>query len=129
MVYIIGVLEPTLMHPNFKSCSLSVAVYKKGQVLEEIWGEEEVVNGRLWSISATVLPTGIFFFKKNMCWYCQNMFVAGHRNIRTSWLKFAALQECKNNPIHIVISYCAKQNVMFRNVFFSSLNDCKERNT
>jgi hypothetical protein len=53
-------LDPTLTHPSFKNCSLSVAIYKKGQVLGEMRGEEEVVNGRLWLISATVALTAIF---------------------------------------------------------------------
>lgn len=52
-------LDPTLTHPSCKNFSLSVAIYKKGQVLGEIRGEEEVVNGRLWLISATVLLTAI----------------------------------------------------------------------
>ena len=51
------------MHPNFKSCSLSVAIYKKDQVLGEIRGEEEIVNGSLWLISATVSLTTVFFLK------------------------------------------------------------------
>jgi hypothetical protein len=46
------------MHPDFKRCSLSVAIYKK---LGEIRGEYEAVNGRLWLISVTVSPTAIFF--------------------------------------------------------------------
>jgi hypothetical protein len=68
-----------------------------------------------------------FFFFESVCWFCQNMFLAGHRAIRTSWLKFTPLQECKNNPFHLVLSYCAKQNGVDRNVFFISLNDCKDR--
>jgi len=119
-------LDPTLMHPNFKSRSLSVAIYKKDQVLGEIRGEEEIVNGSLWLMSATVSLTTVFFFFESLCWYCQNMFLAGHRDVRTSWLKFTALQECKSSPLHMVLSYCAKQNGMVRNVFFISLNDCKD---
>jgi len=58
-------LDPTLMHPNFRSCSLGAAIYKRGQVLGEIRGEEQVVNEPLWLISATVsLIVIIFFFLK-----------------------------------------------------------------
>jgi hypothetical protein len=55
-----------------------------------------------------------------------NYVLAGHRDFRTSWLKFTALQECKSSPFHVVLSYCAKQNGVDRNVFFISLNDCKD---
>jgi hypothetical protein len=63
-----------------------------------------------------------------MCWYCQNMYLAGYRDSRTSWLKFTTLRECKSTPFHVVLAYRAKQSHVERNVFFRSLNKCKDCN-
>jgi hypothetical protein len=50
-----------------------------------------------------------FFFFGSLCWYCQNMFLAGYRDIRTLWLKFTVVQECKNNPFfHVVLALLCK---------------------